>query len=641
MIMIRNVFVIFLMLLGFSLFAQEKDMQQISFDDMSAFKEQAGNWFVVGDVVINPTLDIHHEPAKEAAEDTGKKKKKKKNSASEEKPEPKAFAYEDGTGILINMNDDTKKSQLLTKWEHGDIIFETDVMLPKGSNSGIYLQGRYEVQLLDSWGVKEPAFSDIGGIYRNWESTPGKIYMGKAPLTNAAFAPGVWQHLKIAFKAPRFDAQGKKVENARFEYVELNGIRIHENLEVPLPTGGPIENNETAKGPIMIQGDHGPVAFRNMKYKLMEEADIKVFDITYKTFDGAFQKIADFENTTPVMEGSSPTLTYAVTDKNDNFGVILNGKITAPKAGKYNLRLNYIGGLRFTVDGKTVVDNQIPHANGNDLVAVDLKQGEQPFQIVYYKSIGWRPAMLGLFETNSFPRPLHSLSSFASGGPSYSPIYVDAESTPRLLRAFFDFEGDRSKRITHSIGVADPSGVNYVYDLKSGTPVCVWRGDFVNATPMWHDRGDGSFRPRGAARYLFTGLSVANLSTGSETFPVAMDEAKGFHNIGYKIAENSGTPVFMYSLNGTKLEDAISPDEEGKSIIRTVKVTEGDAPTTLSVKLAEGDDIFMLETGEYCVDKKYFIQLNGNQSVKVRTANGKKELVGQFTANSISYKIIW
>ncbi|NJO01592.1 MAG: DUF1080 domain-containing protein [Bacteroidia bacterium] len=89
--------------------------------------------------------------------------------------------YQDGQGILINMNNDTLKDHLLTTWEHGDIELELEVMVPKGSNSGIYLQGRYEVQLLDSWGKADPAYSDIGGIYRNWETEPAKIYAGKAP----------------------------------------------------------------------------------------------------------------------------------------------------------------------------------------------------------------------------------------------------------------------------------------------------------------------------------------------------------------------------------------------------------------------------------------------------------------------------
>jgi hypothetical protein len=70
--------------------------------------------------------------------------------------------------------------------------------------------------------------------------------MGKAPLTNAAKAPGLWQKMKISFKAPKFDAARKKIANARFVSVELNGIQIYDNVEVPLPTGGPVENNEGA-----------------------------------------------------------------------------------------------------------------------------------------------------------------------------------------------------------------------------------------------------------------------------------------------------------------------------------------------------------------------------------------------------------
>src|SRR5690606_8218941 len=137
--------------------------------DLSTFKSQAGNWQVVGKVVMDPAADIHMQ--EEAA---AKKKKKKKNQEA-----PQAVRFENGSGILLNMNDDARKDHLVTNFEHGDIELEMEVMLPKGSNSGLYLQGRYEIQLFDSWGVKTPKYSDMGGIYRNWESEPGKIYMGK------------------------------------------------------------------------------------------------------------------------------------------------------------------------------------------------------------------------------------------------------------------------------------------------------------------------------------------------------------------------------------------------------------------------------------------------------------------------------
>ena len=65
---------------------------------------------------------------------------------------------------------------LVTKWDHGDLLLELDVLLPKGSNSGIYFQGRYELQLKDSWGVKNPLGSDMGGFHNNWEKDPDKIF---------------------------------------------------------------------------------------------------------------------------------------------------------------------------------------------------------------------------------------------------------------------------------------------------------------------------------------------------------------------------------------------------------------------------------------------------------------------------------
>jgi hypothetical protein len=230
---------------------QRSHGQSLPLEDMSAFRPQAGNWRIVNDVTMDPTVSTHEEHAAQpaAAETSGKKKKSKEPAPP---PAPRqAVTFREGKGVLLNINDATKKDNLITTFEHGDIELEFDVMLPKGSNSGIYLQGRYEVQLFDSWGVRNPSFSDIGGIYRNWENQPGKIYMGKAPLSNPSKAPGLWQRMKISFRAPKFDASGKKIANARFARVELNGVVIHQNLEVPLPTGGPVENNEKPTGPLI------------------------------------------------------------------------------------------------------------------------------------------------------------------------------------------------------------------------------------------------------------------------------------------------------------------------------------------------------------------------------------------------------
>lgn len=234
---------------------QETSMHHLELKDLSSFDKQAGNWMIVGEVTMDTSITIYH------------------NIGDNHKADnlDKAVKYKEGVGVLLNMNTQEKKSHLITSFKHGDIELKTEFMLPKGSNSGIYLQGRYEVQLFDSWGVKEPTFADMGGIYENWEKDTKKTFKGKAPLVNASLAPGEWQTLEITFEAPRFGSDDKKISNARFLLVKLNGEKIHETLEVPWPTGAPLENNEIEKGPLMIQGDHGPVAFRNFRYRTLTD----------------------------------------------------------------------------------------------------------------------------------------------------------------------------------------------------------------------------------------------------------------------------------------------------------------------------------------------------------------------------------
>jgi len=170
-----------------------------------------------------------------------------------------------GTGVIVCTPTKEAHEHLFTVWTHGDLELDLEFLLPPGSNSGVYLQGRYEVQLFDSWGVTAPTYTDCGGIYERWDESRAKGkkgYEGIAPRANACRAPGLWQHLHIEFEAPRFDAGGKKFKNARFKKVVLNGVTVHENVEVTGPTRSAAFDDEQPLGPLMIQGDHGPVAIR-------------------------------------------------------------------------------------------------------------------------------------------------------------------------------------------------------------------------------------------------------------------------------------------------------------------------------------------------------------------------------------------
>jgi hypothetical protein len=143
-----------------------------------------------------------------------------------------------------------------TKQTFGSGTIKLEVMVPKGSNSGVYAMGEYEVQVLDSYGKdKNPGPGDMGAIYA-----------AQPPKNPVYKKPGEWSSLEIRYEAPKFDAEGKKTANMKFIKVVLNGSVIHENVEMKGPTPGGVDRTEKAKGPIMFQGNHGAVSFRNITF---------------------------------------------------------------------------------------------------------------------------------------------------------------------------------------------------------------------------------------------------------------------------------------------------------------------------------------------------------------------------------------
>jgi hypothetical protein len=139
-------------------------------------------------------------------------------------------------GLLANAE---PGNDLLTERKFNDFRLRAEFRYPRGSNSGIYLRGRYEVQIEDNFG-KDPDSHSIGGIY-------GFV----APIKNVAKEAGQWQTVEVTLV-------GRTVT------LELNGELVIDRQVIPGITGGAVDSDEGAPGPIMLQGDHGPVEFRKL-----------------------------------------------------------------------------------------------------------------------------------------------------------------------------------------------------------------------------------------------------------------------------------------------------------------------------------------------------------------------------------------
>ena len=147
-------------------------------------------------------------------------------------------------GMLVNvLGKDEHGTDILTDAKFRDFIVRYEYQVPPGANSGFYLRGRHEIQVTDDAKVGKP---ELGGN--------GAIYNVKAPSLFASRKAGQWQQAEVKIV-------GQKIT------VILNGVKIHDNVDCPKGTGSQLDDNVDQPGPILLQGDHGSVGFRNIRIK--------------------------------------------------------------------------------------------------------------------------------------------------------------------------------------------------------------------------------------------------------------------------------------------------------------------------------------------------------------------------------------
>ncbi len=581
--------------------------KQLDLSSLSDFKKAGANWHIAGDV----NADLN-----------------KKDT----------LIFSSGKGVLVNLPNAVARQDLFTNFKHGDLDIELDYMMSKGSNSGIYLQGRYEVQLLDSWGVLNPRSGDNGGIYERWDDTKPegqKGYQGYAPRQNVSRAPGLWQHLKIVFQAPRFEGSAK-IENAKILRVELNGVLIQENVSLEGPTRGAVENNEVATDALRIQGDHGPVAFRNIIVSNYDKTKPSLSVIASSLYKGKFVKEPDYKTLKAIAQKTSPTITTNLTGLPDNeYLVRYTGTLHINEPGEYNFITHTAGG-----SGAVKINNTAVFTlnNNDNKGSVNLQAGDWPFEFVYSKYVDWARSSLALSITGPGIREFTiSDAGSVSSTNDADPVLANATENT-ILRSFVDLPV--GGRVTHSVNVGTPEKIHYTYDMDKGMMVQLWRGNFLDATPMWHERGDGSSRAAGAAQYFGKPMLTVEKLTDINAAWAGDTTGTGYRPNGYTLDEKD-RPTFKYTIYGAAVSDMIRILKNGQGIER--EITIQNSRSNLYVRVVGAGSITEISKGLYLVnDKSYYLKIDNPDNTKpiIREQNGQKELLVP-VQNKFSYSILF
>ena len=150
-------------------------------------------------------------------------------------------------GMLVNtLGKDEHGTDILTEEKFRDFTVRFEFQVPPNSNSGFYLRGRHEIQVFDDYKSGKPTAGGNGAIYN---LKPVSLF--------ASRKPGQWQEAEVTIVGQKITAI-------------LNGVKTHDGVECPKGTGGQLDDNVDQPGPILLQGDHGAVGFRNIRIKALK-----------------------------------------------------------------------------------------------------------------------------------------------------------------------------------------------------------------------------------------------------------------------------------------------------------------------------------------------------------------------------------
>lgn len=591
--------------------ASATPLSQMPTGDFSGFAPTGSNWTLAGDLAGDPWHERVLRPTH-------------------------------GIGLWLNRPGTTAHADLVSRWEHGDVAVEFDFLSPAHDQATaltLYFLGRYPVEI------------------------------------RGERAPGLWQHARVVFRAPRIDAAGTVTAPARLVSLDLNGIAVQSDVTLARAPDARLPG-ESARGPLVIAGDGGHVALRGFGFRPQEEMLVTLRNLHYAVHRDTFDVLDAYRHAPVDTSGPTDRIDEKLAETNDPFALVITGEFVAPVSGWYvfEQEVDSVSIMRVRFDGLDPMTLG-PSTPTSTNVAVQLEAGSHPFQLDYVRRglrgvprLSWKVTGPGLT-----PQPLSVAASQPNRGLPLMPI--EPGDRIRTQRSFFPYSDPTkpyagAKRV-YVAAVGSPARLHYAYDLEWHSLLAGWRGGFLDAAGIWHFRGlDQQVEPTGSVMPMIGRPALAALEVPDAPWPDPIAEARAkagakfveddnndgpptallglpspLVSHGYTLAPD-GQPTFKLTAYGLAATDRWTVDESGHSLTRTLTFAEPLARDDLYIFLAEDVGIVRHEAGYYLVgDRAYYLELPDDSPLQpaIVAVGSRQQLRAALPAGTtqISYRLTW
>jgi len=411
----------------------------------------------------------------------------------------------------------------------GDSVITIEYLATPDTKAGIYLQGRYELSLVDADQAEGLTYTDAGGVQARMLEVSGI-----APLKEVEQVPGQWQILRIKFRAPRYDEASNKVANAMILEAELNGETVQRNTLLANFTADPLNAWETSRGPTLIRVRGGQLAVRTLDIHPADFSNVSLPESSgAETNEGNLVDFVSIGKNAFQSFGCSECHAVTVNDTSTKTGPNLFGlfKRTARERQIVEASENH----RFTVKADFSYLERSVRSPGSELAIHEAgnNQGEafMPIMPPYMRQTlpDQQLDAIGYYLQTLNPvwdqGPVIKLVE-ASGPEKYDPLRDDLQFlvTDRVRLQRGPMEGVSAR----AIHVGLPNGVNYSFDPRVLGIAKVWQGGFLDMSGELTNRGGGGIKTGFESREIDlgdSGVLFAPLNTKGELVNFSFKES--------------------------------------------------------------------------------------------------------------------